>query len=252
MKSIFLRMVAAAMFLFLGACLGGREEFWFESNGSGRLEAEYEIPAFAIASLGGEVKLRKLIGDFFAQEPGVYLDDFAVESKGGQAVLKLRARFDSVLQLSKLIEHSKEKTGAESLPKPMLKLFGDVKVKRAGLSVDFHRRIDPSQVFAGGLLSPSQDQMKGYKLEYIMHLPTKATQSNAHQVQDDGHTLIWSYALADAMKQPAETNFVTPIPIPLWAWFTPTIALLPIWWLWKRKRKAQRLSHNAVNTGAGT
>lgn len=254
MKSMLMRILAAALTLFLGACLGGKEEFWFERNGSGRLEAQYEIPGFAIASLGGEEKLRTLIGDFFAQEPGVYLDEFTVEAKGSQAVLQLRARFDSVLSLSKLMDKSKQGDDAKSLPKPMLKLFGDVNVKRAGMSVDFQRRIDPSQVFAGGLFSPSQEQMKGFQLEYIMHLPTQAIQSNAHEVQDDGHTLIWRYALADAMKQPAETNFVTPIPIPWWVW--PALILPPVWLVWwlarRRKRRLQLSLHNASSTGAGT
>lgn len=238
MKSKLLRCLAAVLLLFLGACLGGREEFWFESNGSGKMEAQYEIPAFAIAALGGEEKLRVLIQEFFTQEPGVYLDEFTTEKKGSQAVLKLRAHFDSVLQLSKLMEKAKQSEDGKSLPKPMLKLFGDVEVKRSGMSVDFHRRIDPSEVFGGGLISPSQEQMKGYKLEYIMHLPTKATQSNAHQVQNDGHTLIWTYALSDAMKTPAETNFVTPIPIPWWVW---PVLILPFgllgWWLLRRRRR---------------
>jgi hypothetical protein len=232
-------MVAALGLLLLSSCLGGREEIWIEKDGSGRMETTYEVPGFAIASLGGETKLRGIIEAFFAKEPGVHLDEFVVEKKESQAVLSMKARFDSVLDLKKLMDQSKEEGGKDALPKPIMKLFGDIKVQREGMSVDFQRSIDPREVFAGGLVSPSQEQMKGYKLEYIMHLPTKASRSNAHEVRNDGHTLVWSYALADAMKQPAETNFVAPIPVPWWvAGLAMVLVLSPVVWWWRRRKRA--------------
>jgi hypothetical protein len=242
MKSHLLRLCAAMLLLLLGSCLSGREEFWFERNGSGRLEAEYQLPMFAITSLGGEEKLREIVTNYFTKEPGVSLDKFAVERRGAQAVLSLSARFDSVLQLAKLLEKPASGSTEPALPEPMVKLLGEIEVKRAGLTVDFQRRIDPRQVFADGLISPSQSQMKGYQLQYIMHLPTVAEQSNAHETLDDGRTLVWRYELADAMKQPVETNFIAPIPIPPWAW--PAMAgviVLPAWWIMRKRKRAQQV-----------
>jgi hypothetical protein len=241
MKSHLLRFCASIVLLLLASCLSGKEEFWFERDGSGRLEAQYQLPMFAITSLGGEEKLREIVASYFAKEPGVSLQSFVVERRGAQAVLSLSAGFDSVLQLAKLLEKPPAGYGEPELPEPMVKLLGEIQVKRAGLSVDFQRRIDPRQVFADGLFSPSQSQMKGYQLQYTMHLPTAVAQSNAHETRDDGRTLVWRYELADAMKQPVETNFIAPIPIPLWTW--PAMAgvvLVPAWWvLRKRKRSRQ-------------
>lgn len=240
MKSIVLRLVVLLVSLLLGACLSGREEFWFESNGSGRLQAEYRLPAFAITSLGGEEKLRKTIADYFAKEPGVVLEEFSIEKIRSEARLRLSVTFDSVLQLAQLLDQAEKKDGPSepSLPEPMVKLLGEVKVQRSGMNVDFQRIIDPRQVFAGGLVSPSAQQMKGYQLEYIMHLPTVAKQSNAHQVLDGGRTLVWSYELAEAMKHPVQTNFVTPIPIPGWCWLVlAALALLLVWLIRHRFRR---------------
>lgn len=241
MKSFVIRISLIVVSLLLGACLGGREEFWFERDGSGRLQAEYRLPMFAIASLGGEEKLRKTIAEFFSREPGIVLETFAVEKKGSEARLRLHAKFDSVLHLSRLLDQPGSEESGSSLPDPMVKLLGDVKVARAGLDVDFQRKIDPREVFAGGLVTPTASQMQGYQLEYIMHLPTSAKHSNAHQVSDGGRTLTWRYELADAMKSPVQTNFVTPVPIPPWCWFLFVfVAALSIWtvsrWLSRRRR----------------
>lgn len=218
MKSVFLRWLAAAVLLFLTSCLSVREEFWFERNGSGRIEAEYQLPAIAIASLGGEEKLKSIIEDLLKKHPGVTLEHYSIEKKGAQAALKIHVHFDSVLQLSKLLDKPADGSETEPLPDPMLKLLGDIKVKREGIAVDYQRSIDPSSLFGGGFLSPGREQLKDYQLEYIMHLPTKATQTNAHEIRDDGYTLAWRYELADAIQKPVTTNFVTPIPIPIWLW----------------------------------
>lgn len=239
MNSILLRLGLLLASLLLGACLSGREEFWFEHNGSGRLEAEYRLPAFAITSLGGEEKLRKTIADYFAKEPGVVLESFSIEKNRAEARLRLSAKFDSVLQLAKLLDQAEKKGGTSepSLPDPMVKLLGEVNVQRSGMDVDFQRIIDPREVFAGGLVTPSAQQMQGYQLEYIMHLPTVAKKSNAHQVLDGGHTLVWSYELAEAMKHPIQTNFVTPIPIPGWCWLVLAVPALVLVCLIRRRFK---------------
>lgn len=241
MKPILQRLVLLLASLLLGACLSGREEFWFEKNGSGRLEAEYRLPAFAVTSLGGEEKLRNTIADYFAKEPGVVLESFSIEKNRAEARLRMSAKFDSVLQLARLLDKSATAAGdaGPALPAPMMKLLGEVKVERSGMDVDFQRIIDPREVFAGGLVTPTTQQMQGYQLEYIIHLPTVAKQSNAHHVMDGGRTLVWSYQLAEAMKQPVRTNFVTPIPIPLWCWLVAaSVVLALIWWIrrWFQRR----------------
>lgn len=246
MKTILQRWVVILASLLVGACLGGREEFWFERDGSGRLLAEYRLPAFAISSMGGEQKLRKTIADFFAKEPGVILEGFSIEKNRAEARLHLSAKFDSVLQLATLLDKSGKEEGASepSLPDPMVKLLGEVKVRRAGMNVDFQRIIDPREVFAGGLVTPSAQQMQGYGLEYVMHLPTAVKQSNAHQVLDGGHTLVWSYELAEAMQRPVQTNFVAPIPLPPWCWLVlAAMGILLIWLI--RRRLMRRASSDA-------
>ena len=240
MKSIVVRIFAALVLLILSSCLSGREEFWFERNGSGRLEANYQLPNFAIASLGGEEKLRKIIADSFAKEPSVKLESLSIERRGAQAELSVKVTFASVLKFAKLLEPPADGTKEATLPEPMLKLLGDIDAQRSGASVDFRRRIDPRQVFAGGLFVPSVNQMTGHQLEYIMHLPTAVTATNAHEVSDEGKTVRWKFELADAMKNPVEMNFVAPIPIPRWLWVGLCLCIAAIAWAFRRWRFRKR------------
>jgi hypothetical protein len=239
MKKSFLCAFFLLCILLVSSCLDGREEFWFERNGSGRIEAEYHLPVFAVATMGGEAKLQKTIEDFFAKEEGMTMDHFSLVYKDSAAVMTIKARFDSVVDLTKLFEKS-TKPGDPKMPDPMMKLLGEVEVKRDGMSVALNRKIDARQVFGGGLLAPSRDQLKGHSLQYIIHLPTKATSSNAQETQDDGKTLRWNYSLMQAMESPVETNFTTPIPIPWWAWLAVLVLLimaaLGLKWLLKKRR----------------
>ena len=60
-------------------------------------------------------------------------------------------------------------------------------------------------------------KFQGHRLVYVVHLPTPAVESNATQSTDEGRTLVWDFALADAVKAPVTTHFKAKIPIPSWA-----------------------------------
>lgn len=227
MKKNFVLLCLGCIVLLLNSCLNGEEEFWFERDGSGRLEAEYELPVFAIASMGGEGELRHKIDDFFARGKGVTLETFSMERRGTQTVMKIKANFSSVRDLVNLLGSSGDTAeGSAPLPGPMVELFGEFQVSRDGRMIDFRRHIDPKGIFGGGLLSPSAKQLEGYHLQYIVHLPTKVATSNAHEIRDGGYTAVWRYSLADAMKHPIDTNFTAPIPLPWWVYVIFTLLLL--------------------------
>lgn len=224
------RFLLALAVLLISSCLDGQEEFWFERDGSGRLEVEYQLPVFAVAAMGGEAKLENVVRDFFSKQKGIVLDDFVHEKSEAQSVIRIKAHFDSVIELVKLFDTSAGESSG-SLPDPMRKLLGNIVIVRDGMSVDFKRSIDPSGIIGSGLLAPSREQMEGHHLHYTMHLPSKATSSNAHEVLDDGRTLVWRYPLAEALEHPVETNFIAPIPIPAWLCILLGCTLSVILWL---------------------
>jgi hypothetical protein len=231
----FIALVAVSM--LLNSCLDGKEEYWFEANGSGRIQSEYRLPGFAIASMGGEPELRNKIEAFFEKEPSITLTKLDIAAQGAQTILHVEAQFDSIRDFAKLFESKAAVTGeakADDLPEPLQNLLGDFDIKRQGLAVHFDRSITPSKLFGQGLLAPSAKQLDGHQLQYIMHLPTLPTEHNAHQVSNEGKTLVWNFALKDAMKQPIKTNFRTPIPLPWWIWPLLAVIIFACSWLLRR------------------
>jgi hypothetical protein len=237
MKRLLSLIALAVVSMLLNSCLDGKEEYWFEANGSGRIESEYRLPGFAIASMGGEAELRSKIEAFFEKEPSITLVKLDIAAQGTQTILHVEAQFDSIKDFAKLFE-SKATVGdeekADDLPEPLKNLLGDFHIKRQGLTIHFDRLITPSKLFGQGLLAPSAKQLEGHQLQYIMHLPTLPTEHNAHQVSNDGKTLVWNFALQDAMKQPIKTNFRTPIPLPWWIWPLLALIIFACGWLLRR------------------
>ena len=224
------RFLLALAVLLISSCLDGQEEFWFERDGSGRMEVEYQLPVFAVAAMGGEAKLENVVREFFSKQKGIVLDDFVHEKSEAQSVIRIKAHFESVVELVKLFDTSAGESSG-SLPDPMRKLLGNIVIVRDGMSVNFKRSIDPKGIIGSGLLAPSREQMEGHHLHYTMHLPSKATSSNAHEVLDGGRTLVWRYPLAEALDHPVETNFIAPIPIPAWLCILIGCTLSVILWL---------------------
>lgn len=237
MKHWLKGIALAAITLVLNSCLDGKEEYWFDANGSGRIESEYRLPGFAIASMGGEAELRSKIEAFFKKEPSITLVKLDIAGRGSQTVLQVEAQFDSIKDFAKLFESKPAVEGApksDDLPEPLRNLLGEFDIKRQGLTIHFDRTITPSKLFGQGLLAPSTKQLEGHQLQYIMHLPTVPEEHNAHQIGDDGKTLIWDYPLNVAMKQPIKTNFRTPIPLPWWIWPLLAAIILACAWLVRR------------------
>jgi len=237
MKHLLSLIALAAVCMTLNSCLDGKEEYWFDANGSGRIESEYRLPGFAIASMGGEAELRSKIEAFFEKEASITLVKLDIISQGAQTILQVEAQFDSIKDFANLFERKPPLEGeakAGDLPEPLRNLLGDFDIKRQGLAIHFDRSITPSKLFGQGLLAPTANQLKGHNLQYIMHLPTLPTVHNAHQVSNEGKTLVWNFALQDAMKQPIKTNFRTPIPLPWWIWPTLAVIIFASGWLLRR------------------
>jgi hypothetical protein len=237
MKRLLSLIALAVLSLLLNSCLDGKEEYWFEANGSGRIQSEYRLPGFAIASMGGEAELRSKIEAFFQKEPSITLVKLETKVDGAQTILQVEAQFDSIQDFANLLESKPATTNeppADDLPEPLRNLLGNFNIKRQGLAIDFDRTVTPSKLFGQGLLAPSAKQLEGHQLQYIMHLPSVPEEHNAHLVSNDGKTLSWNFALKDAMKQPIRTHFLTPIPIPWWIWPALITILFACFWLIRR------------------
>jgi hypothetical protein len=202
----------------LASCIDGREEFWLESDGSGRAEITYTLPAAVARIHGGESGIRNQIEAFLKNTPEINSSSCEVVTEGSRLRVKIRTVFDSALDLKNIASGA----ALKELPSAASHLAGDVRVDLQGRTLDFKRQASPAKALPGSAFLPAS-QLDGRRIVCIMHLPAAATDSNATRTEDSGRTLIWDIPLAEAIKEPLITRFKMKIPIP-WA-LVGTIAL---------------------------
>jgi hypothetical protein len=206
-----LRLLAIAAALLLTSCIDGREEFWLNADGSGRADVTYSLPAMAARFHGGEAGVRKMVADFLANTPALKSSGCEVTTDNDRLTIRVRASFDSALDLKKISESG----SVEKLPSSANNLAGEITVRVDGRNLDFARTIAPGNALPGAKFMPDS-KFEGRKLQYIIHLPDAATGSNATRIEDGGRTLVWDFPLADAIGQPVTTRFQAAIPVPAW------------------------------------
>jgi hypothetical protein len=213
---IFL-LAAAAL---LTSCIDSREEYWLEADGGGRAEATYCIPAAVAAMHGGESGIRGLIDGFLKKTPEITSSECEVATEGNRLRVKIRAGFDSALDLKNVATGD----AIKELPSAASNLAGKVTVDLQGRTLDFQRQISVSTALPGSSFLPDS-QFEGHRMVYIMHLPTAVLESNATRTEDSGRTLVWDFPLTEALNSPIATRFKMEIPIP---WTLVTTVALPL------------------------
>jgi hypothetical protein len=224
----------------LSSCLDGREEYWINRDGSGRLEARYMLPSVAVANMGGEAAMRSKIEAFFANQKNVNVQHLAIKNESGSVFLEINVAFSRASDFVALLNGGKDDT-TKKKPDALDLLLGTMKAQRDGLNVALQRDVDMRELFAESPF-PLQDQhTRNRDLEYIIHLPVKVQKSNAHEVTDDGKTLRWSFPLALALKEPLHVELYAPIPFPYWFYaLLIAFSLCVIFWIWKKCRKPSK------------
>lgn len=205
------RLLAVSATLLLASCIDGREEYWLNADGSGRMDVSYSCPAAAAMLHGGAEEVDKLISDFLQHIPQLKSPVLEVKTVSDRMNVRLTASFDSVLDLLKI---SKDES-LKSLPNAASGLTGDTTLSIHGLNAEFSRTINCGEALPGSFFMPDS-QFAGYQLTYIAHLPVVASASNATSVQDGGKTLVWDFPLTQAIRKPVTLSFKAPIPIPTW------------------------------------
>ncbi len=205
----WLAVVCAAVSLV--ACIDGREEIWIERDGSGRLDLSYSIPASAALLHGGEAGVRQRLQDFLATATALSSSSAEVTAVGDRLGIRVRAAFDSALDLQEMIRHPQ----GRPLPAAATGLAGTVKLATRWLALDFKRTLTLSAALPGAALFPAA-QFQNRKLTYILHLPESVTETNASRCEAGGRVLTWEIPLVDALKKPVTLHFTMPLPLPRW------------------------------------
>ena len=207
----WLRVMAVIAACLLTSCIDCYEEIWLETDGSGRADISYTLPAAAAKFQGGEDGVRKLIGKFLAETKAIHSSTCEVTTDGDRLKIRVRAKFDSALDLKEISSGG----AMEQLPSSATNLAGKVEASVKGRTVDLTRTISPGAALPGSIFMPASN-FEGHRLVYIIHLPMAAKESNATRTEDDGRTLVWDFPLEQAIRRPVSTHFKAEIPIPRW------------------------------------
>ncbi len=221
--------VGAILTFPLISCIDVHEEIWLNPNGSGRMDLAYSLPASAAKLQGGEDGIHQMINSLLDRTHQIHCSRCDVTTDAERLNIRFQGSFESALDL---LNPSNRKSFGK-LPLAASSLIGQIDVAQSGLGLEFSRAIYPSKALPGAMFLPSS-QIRGRNLTYIMHLPVTATKTNATYVTDSGHTLIWSYSLAQALQKPITHHFKASIPIP-WKWIATVAGILTTIWLVLRK-----------------
>lgn len=244
-RKVLVRSALLASAWVLSSCIDGREEYWLEADGSGRAEADYQIPETVVRLHGGENGVRAMLQEFLDSTPEIKNASLQVSTEGSRLRVKAAVSFDSALDLRNVVSGS----AIHELPDAASHLAGTIQADLHGRALDFKRSVSAGKAIPGACFLPASN-WQGHSLTYIMHLPAAATSSNATRTEDSGKTLIWEYPLGQAVLKPVVTRFTMPIPIPWkWvAWICPPI-ILAGGAIYRQRRKSR--SFNFENTSNG-
>ncbi len=205
-----LRLLFVSVFaLLFSSCLDCHEEVWLNSDGSGKARIRVNIPSQAARLYGGEIGVKKMVTRYLEETPA--FQSYAVDT----SIQEDRLHIDVSVSFENAMDLSETTTSAsfDQLPAAARDLAGHTDVRFEGLNILFHRKIDLTRVIPGSALI-SQEQLKGYSIETIVHLPKAATDSNADTISNDNKTLIWKSSISRAFREPLHQTFTMPLPLP--------------------------------------
>jgi hypothetical protein len=236
LPAIFARFLAGLACLVLSACFDIREEVWIHPDGSGRAELNYTIPESALLLGGGTAGLEAKVRALVATQPKIRLDAVNVSTGNDEAKIVVKLSTDSMLSLIDL----QKSEAFQQMPDAASNIAGTVVLKLKGLDVDFTRTVKVREALGFASLAIGADERAKRSLEYIIHLPKAAKESNATSVTDGGKTLVWKATLGEALRKPVVTRFRAAMPIPWFVHLAAGLLLLGIVALLLRIRRKRR------------
>ncbi|MEN8848053.1 MAG: hypothetical protein ABF377_08285 [Akkermansiaceae bacterium] len=205
--------------LLLNSCIEGEEEIWINLDASGKIRAHYEFPPALKAQIGDPDVIVATLRAVDEGEDGIEIQALSFEMVGRQLIFHLEATFDDATDLLAVSERNMEtiveETGMD--PEQADAISGKITFAMNGMSPSFQREISLAGMFPG-MVARNPKLLGESNFRYLIHLPFPVTETNAHQVLNDGKTLSWTFLLRDHVSEPMALSLQTKILIPWWVW----------------------------------
>lgn len=229
MKFVSIVFLSLVM-LLLSSCIEGEEEIFLNADGSARVVAIYRVPTILLSAEDAE-DLRSSIEVEVGAIPNLKLITNKIEKHNGDRVVLIEIVTEDVASLEgALSKHNpalKRSQGDEILHA----IIGQIMVNMDGLMVGLKREIHLKPLLDEYLGASGGSILGESAFRYTVHLPKPAVSSNAHEVLDDGRTLVWSHKLVDCWNKPIHLSMTSRIPIPWWAYALGGLILMVLVWL---------------------
>ncbi|MGB2402215.1 MAG: hypothetical protein ACPIA7_02270 [Akkermansiaceae bacterium] len=210
-------LILGLLSILLSSCIEGEEEIFLNADGSARVVATYRVPSMLLSAEDAQ-DLRMGIAEEVARVKNLKLITNKVEKHHGDRVIVIEIDTEDVASLEgALSEHDpalKKKKG----DKVLHAIIGSIMVNTDGLKVHLNREIHLASLLDEYLGSSGGSILGESAFCYTVHLPMPVVSSNAHQMLNEGRTLVWSYKLADHWDKPICLSMTSRILIPWWAY----------------------------------
>lgn len=233
MRLFLLPLLGLGVLLLSSCFIDGNEEVWIHKDGSGRLEATYEMHPSVMRRLGGAEQLRKKLEEAIAKDPTLTATAIDHRVEPGRVVFHFAAEFEDLRELAKFPQRHLRDSSEPGKTVPEEALFGKIQLRLNGLVLSLYREVDLAPILPEaaknnpGLLGNST-------FRYTFHLPVAATENDAHEVRNKGKTLTWSFLLREHTTEPMAIYAKARLPLPWWIWLSLVLlivlfVLLLIW-----------------------
>jgi len=232
MKSLIFSLLAMSLML-LNSCIDGEEEVFINADGSGRIKVQYRVPGMIFSDAEAK-ELIAIIEKEAGEKENLEIVTNRVDSQKGQKVIQIEIKAASVLELEGMLDdHGGEGEDGEKRSKTdklLHALLGDMKVSISGLTATVKRDVDLESLLNEYLGQRGALLLGESEFRYSVHLPKAATESNAHELRNEGKTLQWTYKLRECQKTPILMSVKAPIPVPWWVYTLVAGTVLLLGW----------------------
>ncbi|MGB0775985.1 MAG: hypothetical protein ACPGUY_09065, partial [Akkermansiaceae bacterium] len=239
----FWMALTALMMLLLHSCIEGDEDIVLRRDGSLRYEGQYAVPTMLMS--GEDLQdIRSSLSDLDEREEGVTVFRNEVEQVGGKYVIRIGLEAKDGRELQGMLGVASEE---ESKGEKMLRgLLGDLSIKMDGLEIGVRREVNLQPLVDEFLGNKPLSLLGSSEFRYTVRVEQLVRESNAHELQDGGRTMMWKFQLAECADQPLVMEMKVAVPIPWWVYAAGAAVLLLLVFglrgILSRKRR-KRLGH---------
>ena len=235
--------------MVLSSCIDGDEEIFLNADGSASMKVIYSLPALMLSDADGK-ELRQSIQDGLGNDTRIDLVTNTVERVDGRQVITVEVATENLLELEGLTggesdpnQHQQQPGKSEELLKALL---GEFIVNRDGLTASINRKVDLTPLLEKYLGARGPSILGDSEFRYTIHFPNAVDASNAHEVTNNGKTVMWKYKLRECAEKPIELDIVASVPLPWWIYVTVGLVVIAVIWIgWKlisKKTKSREIA----------